>query len=86
MAMKHKYRKKVAIWSILLIQMTGFFYDNIAQAWSYPVKEVAKPECKADHWSKLSAACKVNLPIIAKANYAAYRDNQLVRLIYSVLW
>jgi hypothetical protein len=66
--------------------MTGFFYDNIAQAWSYPVKEVAKPSCKADHWSKLSADCKINLPIIAKANYASYRENQLVRLIYSVLW
>lgn len=66
--------------------MTGFFYDNIAQAWSYPVKQVAKPECKADHWDKLSPECKINLPIIAKANYSAYRENQLVRLIYSVLW
>jgi hypothetical protein len=86
MRIQAKYIKRIAIWSILFVQMTGFFYDNIAQAWSYPVKEVAKPTCKANHWNKLSAECKMQLPIIARANYAAYKDNQMVRLIYSVLW
>lgn len=79
-------RKKVAIRTVLCIQATGFFYDNISYAWSYPVKEVAKPSCKQDHWSKLSADCKMALPVIARANYAAYKDNQTTRLIYSVLW
>lgn len=65
--------------------MTGFFYDNIAEAWSYPLKEVAKPICKADNWNKLTPDCKMALPVIARANYSAYRDNQMTRLIYSVL-
>ena len=86
MHIQAKYIKRIAIWSILFVQMTWFFYDNIAEAWSYPVKEVAKPSCKADHWNKLSPECKIQLPIIARANYAAYKDNQLTRLIYSVLW
>ena len=81
-----KMRKRIAIRSVLCIQATGFFYDNISYAWSYPVKEVAKPSCKQDHWDKLSSDCKMQLPIIAKANYAAYKDNQMTRLIYSVLW
>lgn len=86
MRIQAKYIKRIAIWSILFVQMTWFFYDNIAQAWSYPLKEVAKPSCKAQNRSELPADCKIALPVIAKANYAAYKDNQLVRLIYSVLW
>ncbi len=83
---KQKMRKKIAIRSVLILQVTGFFYDNIWHAWSYPLKEIAKPTCKSENWSKLSSDCKMQLPIIAKANYAAYKDNQTVRRIYSVLW
>ncbi len=85
MRIQSHYLKKIAIRSILLIQATWFFYDNIAQARSYPVKEISKPSCKADHWNKLSADCKMKLPIIAKANYSAYQNDQMARLVYSVL-
>ncbi len=85
MILQAKYIKRIAIRSILFLQMTGFFYENLAHAWSYPVKEVAKPSCKLEHRSKLSPECKMALPIIARANYESYRENQMYRLIYSVL-
>ncbi len=42
-------------------------------------------ECKKQDWKDLSSNCKIALPLIAKANYAAYTNNQTARLVYSVL-
>jgi murein DD-endopeptidase MepM/ murein hydrolase activator NlpD len=75
----------MAVWAILLVQATSFLMNNAGYTRTYPVKEIAKPSCKADHRSKLPQECKIALPVIAKANYAAYTDNQLMRLVYSVL-
>lgn len=88
MALNKRNLKKIAIRSILVLQATGFFYDSISTyAWSYPVKEVTKPtmDCKAQHWSKLSADCKMQLPVIENADYNSYKNNETMKLIYSVL-
>jgi len=83
-----KVRKRVAIWSILLLQATGFFYDNVSYWWSYPLKQVTSPTgtCKQQDRDQLSNDCKISLPVIAKADYETYKTNQLYRLVYSTLW
>jgi Peptidase family M23 len=78
-------RARMAVWAVILLQATSFLLNTWWYTRSYPVKEIAKPSCKSDHWSTLPQECKIALPIVAKANYAAYTDNQLVRLTYSVL-
>ncbi len=65
--------------------MNSFFYDNITQARSYPIKEISKAECKKDHRDKLTNDCKTQLPIIKNANYSKYKEDKLMKLTYSIL-
>lgn len=55
---------------------------------TYPLQEVSKPlaECKSQHRSKLDESCKMNLPLIKKADYQSYLSNQKVQVIYSDIW
>ncbi len=52
----------------------------------YPLKHVSLIECRTQHWDTIEESCKIDLPRIHKANYAAYANNELYRQTYSVLW
>lgn len=68
-----------ALWTISLI------YASDTLAWSYPIKEISKIECKFSPWSEHSEDCKTTLPAIENANYEKYKKNMTMRLMYSVL-
>lgn len=78
--------KKIAIVTLLVTQATSFVFNGNGFSRSYPVKEVAKNECRKTHWDQLPENCKEPLPVISNANYAAYQNNPQYRLIYSVMW
>ncbi len=73
--------KLFLVWSTIL-------FSQIATWWTYPLKQVGVPqiECKGVHWSELPSECKIDLPIIKGANYAAYKNNNIYRAIYSDIW
>lgn len=79
--------KRMAVRWLILAQSTSLLLESGGYSWSYPVKEVTKPtmDCKKLDRKDLSSDCKIALPLIAKANYAAYSNNQTDRLVYSVL-
>lgn len=55
---------------------------------SYPLNQVSTYECRAQmvSWAELPDSCKVPLPIIRNAHYAAYENNTDYKNIYTVLW
>lgn len=71
---------------IILILLALSFSVWSTFAWSYPVKEISKIECKFTPWDKHTDDCKMPLPIIKNAEYDKYKKNTTYRLVYSVLW
>jgi hypothetical protein len=51
----------------------------------YPLSQVSKLECRTQHRDTLAKECIIPLPIIEKANYAAYRGIKNYTDIYSTL-
>lgn len=56
------------------------------QSLVYPLQEVSTVECRTQEWHTLPTSCKLELPIIHDADYAAYRSNAQYTGIYSVLY
>lgn len=69
---------------LLIFAMTLWYSSTFA--WSYPIKEISKVECKFSPWSEHSDDCKITLPRIENADYNKYKKNVTMRLMYSVLW
>ena len=77
--------KKTVVLSCAVALLVG---TSVSQGWSYPLDQVTKPraECKSVNWSTLNDDCKMNLPIIAQANYANYAKDWNTQVIYSDIW
>ena len=61
----------------LLLSFSTFIFGNGTatpnnQELVYPLQEVSTLECRIDAWDTLSQSCKIQLPIIAWANYNKY--------------
>ncbi len=69
----------------LCISMIVIFWATVTTGWTYPIKQVSKPEvaCKVNHRSTLDNSCKVALPIIKNSDYSKYIKNNLYRAVYS---
>lgn len=52
----------------------------------YPLDQIAAPSCRFQNWSSLSGDCKMPLPKIMGADYDKFKDDKLMRRVYSVLW
>ena len=75
----------------LLLSLSTFIFGNGTatpnnQELVYPLQEVSTLECRMDAWDTLSQKCKIQLPIIAWANYKNYINNTTYTDIYSVLY
>lgn len=56
------------------------------KARTYPIHEISKRSCRFSDWSKHSPECKTILEPIKNADYKKYKDDNVMRLTYSVLW
>jgi len=85
----------VHLWELIIIWIFAFF--SLMHAWnswslpnntsfSYPLKQVSTLECRTQYFEDMDESCKINLPIIKWANYAAYMSNTTYRSIYTTLW
>jgi murein DD-endopeptidase MepM/ murein hydrolase activator NlpD len=75
---------------ILLVWcMSRIFAGNVwlpsNTSFVYPLQQVSTIDCRAQQWEQLEDDCKLNLPRIANANYAGYKDSTIHRQIYTVL-
>ena len=75
----------------LLLSFSTFIFGNgnstpNNQELVYPLQEVSTLECRMDAWDTLSQNCKIQLPIIAWANYKNYINNSTYTDIYTVLY
>ena len=52
----------------------------------YPLSQIAAPSCRFQTWGGLGSECKMALPKITNADYDKYKDDKLMRRVYSVLW
>ena len=76
--------------ALLLSFSTIIFWNWTAtpnnQELVYPLQEVSTLECRTEAWDSLTQSCKIQLPIIAWANYKNYISNTTYTDIYSVLY
>ena len=88
------YRNWIHIWELvvaILLSFSTFIFGNWTatpnnQELLYPLQEVSTLECRMDAWDTLSQNCKIQLPIIAWANYKNYINNSTYTDIYTVLY
>ena len=88
------YRNRIHIGELcvaLLLSFSTFIFGNWTatpnnQELVYPLQEVSTLECRIDAWDTLSENCKIQLPIIAWANYKNYVNKTTYTDIYSVLY
>ncbi len=52
----------------------------------YPFDKIAAPSCRFQTWENLSDDCKMILPRIQNADYDKFKDDKMMRRVYSVLW
>lgn len=64
------------------------FYTNTfaSTAFQYPLPQISASSCRFTNWNNLSDNCKISLPKITGANYAAFKDNTTYERIYAVLY
>lgn len=85
----------VHLWELIVVWIFAFF--SLMHAWnswslpnntsfSYPLRQVSTLECRTQYFEDMDESCKINLPIIKWANYAAYMSNTTYRSIYTTLW
>lgn len=85
----------VHLWELIVVWVFAFF--SLMHAWNswslpnntsfgYPLKQVSTLECRTQYFEDMEDSCKINLPIIRWANYAAYMHNTTYRSIYTTLW
>jgi len=85
----------VHLWELIVVWIFAFF--SLMHAWnswslpnntsfSYPLRQVSTLECRTQYFEDMDESCKINLPIIKWANYAAYMNNTTYRSIYTTLW
>ncbi len=83
------------IWELILVWVFAFFsLMHAGNNWSlpnntsfsYPLQKVSTLECRTQFRDDMDESCKINLPIIKWANYAAYIQNTTYRSIYTTLW
>ena len=71
-----KIRKIVSGFTILALLSTNLAFINTTNASNskvvYPIKEVAKLECRYTEFDELSSKCKKNLPILKTKDYTKY--------------
>ena len=75
----------------LLLSFSTFIFGNGTatpnnQELVYPLQEVSTLDCRTEAWDTLSESCKIQLPIIAWANYNNYINNSTYTDIYTVLY
>ena len=88
------YRNWIHLWELvvaLLLSFSTFIFWNWTatpnnQELVYPLQEVSTLECRTNAWDTLSQSCKIQLPIIAWANYNKYISNSTYTDIYTVLY
>ena len=84
----------IHLWELIVIWIFAFF--SLMHAWNswslpnntsfwYPLKQVSTLECRTQYFEDMDESCKINLPIIRWANYAAYMHNTTYRSIYTTL-
>lgn len=84
----------VHLWELILVWVFAFF--SLMHAWNswslpnntsfwYPLRQVSTLECRTQYFEDMDESCKINLPIIRWANYAAYMSNTTYRSIYTTL-
>ena len=85
----------VHLWELIVVWIFAFF--SLMHAWNswslpnntsfwYPLRQVSTLECRTQYFEDMDESCKINLPIIRWANYAAYMSNTTYRSIYTTLW
>lgn len=85
----------IHLWELIVVWVFAFF--SLMHAWNswslpnntsfgYPLKQVSTLECRTQYFEDMDESCKINLPIIRWANYAAYMHNTTYRSIYTTLW
>lgn len=83
------------LWELIVVWVFAFFnLMHAGNTWSlpnnpsfwYPLKQVSTLECRTQYFEDMDESCKINLPIIKWANYAAYMSNTTYRSIYTTLW
>ena len=83
------------LWELIVVWVFAFF--SLMHAWNswslpnntsfwYPLRQVSTLECRTQYFEDMDESCKINLPIIRWANYAAYMHNTTYRSIYTTLW
>ena len=84
----------IHLWELIVVWIFAFF--SLMHAWNswslpnntsfwYPLKQVSTLECRTQYFEDMDESCKINLPIIRWANYAAYMNNTTYRSIYTTL-
>lgn len=84
----------IHLWELIVVWVFAFF--SLMHAWNswslpnntsfgYPLKQVSTLECRTQYFEDMDESCKINLPIIRWANYAAYMHNTTYRSIYTTL-
>lgn len=84
----------VHLWELIVVWVFAFF--SLMHAWNswslpnntsfgYPLRQVSTLECRTQYFEDMDDSCKINLPIIRWANYAAYMHNTTYRSIYTTL-
>jgi len=84
----------IHLWELIVVWIFAFF--SLMHAWNswslpnntsfwYPLKQVSTLECRTQYFEDMDESCKINLPIIRWANYAAYMHNMTYRSIYTTL-
>ena len=73
------------LWCMSLIMASSSNLPN-NNSFSYPLKQVSTLECRTLYRNEMPESCKINLPRIYWWNYSAYKENELYRSIYTVLW
>lgn len=85
----------IHLWELIVVWIFAFF--SLMHAWNswslpnntsfgYPLRQVSTLECRTQYFEDMDESCKINLPIIRWANYAAYMHNTTYRSIYTTLW
>lgn len=74
--------------------MVGFFVAigfgstgslPVNDSFIYPLQTISHPDCKFEDFDTLEGDCLIQIPRIKQADYDVYRDDPLVRGVYSVL-
>jgi len=82
---KNKFVDVTILFGVLL-SFIGSIPPVSAGNFIYPFDKIAAPSCRFSNWSSLGDDCKMTLPKITNADYDKFKDDKLMRRVYSVLW